>query len=452
MSPYRCAWPAGARRGSTQGESIDVANLPEAMSSCASSPSRIAASAPTRSASIPWPRRAPRYANMMTGRGGAGRLEPLPSSWPRICSCRPAAQWSANFRKRRSPSIWRPAGKDQILSLYLNKVLFRRRRVWPGSGAGEILFGKHAQRTRSSRGRHPGGQAFRGTGPPLSRLPMQMPARSAPRSCRRWKRPAISISIQGPAAFRVTACSSTAWPVRARIEAAPRRTSVGGNDFVVSLGMWTPNMLAAAGGLKAAEEGTLMHELGHTLGLEHGGRRDNGSLDETNCKPNYQSVMNYAWQVPNVDPGRPLDYQRFGKGDPGGEQPSTRSPSRAWPGCLVRSSTGGAAPPGWSTATWRSTGPGTGPPLSRPARRPTSTTCRASTQVRQRVQHRDADQRTRLGPPPVRLRRASPPRGGRQPRRHARRVVRRVGAQGRLGRPDRGDEHRQGGTRPVATP
>ncbi|WP_156046064.1 CARDB domain-containing protein [Herbidospora cretacea] len=87
----------------------------------------------------------------------------------------------------------------------------------------------------------------------------------------------------------------------------------GGDDFLVSLGMWTPAEIAAAGGLKAAEEGTLMHELGHTLGLEHGGRRDDGSLDATNCKPNYQSVMNYAWQMPQVDPGRPLDYQRFGK-------------------------------------------------------------------------------------------------------------------------------------------
>jgi hypothetical protein len=36
--------------------------------------------------------------------------------------------------------------------------------------------------------------------------------------------------------------------------------------------------------------GTIMHELGHTLGLGHGG------TDATNCKPNYISVMNYDRQ------------------------------------------------------------------------------------------------------------------------------------------------------------
>jgi probable HAF family extracellular repeat protein len=38
--------------------------------------------------------------------------------------------------------------------------------------------------------------------------------------------------------------------------------------------------------------GTFMHELGHTLGLRHGG------TDHLNFKPNYHSVMNYTWQVP----------------------------------------------------------------------------------------------------------------------------------------------------------
>jgi hypothetical protein len=47
-----------------------------------------------------------------------------------------------------------------------------------------------------------------------------------------------------------------------------------------------------------------MHELGHTLGLEHGG-------DEAhNCKPNYLSVLNYAYGLPSAggDPNLPLDY------------------------------------------------------------------------------------------------------------------------------------------------
>ena len=40
---------------------------------------------------------------------------------------------------------------------------------------------------------------------------------------------------------------------------------------------------------------TIMHELGHDLGLRHGGSTD------TNCKPNYNSIMNYRFQFPGVD-------------------------------------------------------------------------------------------------------------------------------------------------------
>jgi gametolysin peptidase M11 len=55
---------------------------------------------------------------------------------------------------------------------------------------------------------------------------------------------------------------------------------------------------------------TIMHELGHNLGLQHGG------ADSTNYKPNYNSVMNYLYQFPGVDtnctpPGDGLlDYSR----------------------------------------------------------------------------------------------------------------------------------------------
>jgi len=40
----------------------------------------------------------------------------------------------------------------------------------------------------------------------------------------------------------------------------------------------------------------LMHELGHTLGLHHGG------TDDINYKPNYPSVMNYLWNLRGVRP------------------------------------------------------------------------------------------------------------------------------------------------------
>lgn len=61
------------------------------------------------------------------------------------------------------------------------------------------------------------------------------------------------------------------------------------NDFIITLGAWTP-----AGGTNDQQAGTLMHEMGHTLGLHHGGG------DEDNYKPNYHSVMNYTWQVPQT--------------------------------------------------------------------------------------------------------------------------------------------------------
>ena len=54
-----------------------------------------------------------------------------------------------------------------------------------------------------------------------------------------------------------------------------------GNDFLVTLGAWT-----LPGGTPAQQAGTFMHELGHTLGLHHGGS------DDVNYKLNYYSVMN----------------------------------------------------------------------------------------------------------------------------------------------------------------
>ena len=45
--------------------------------------------------------------------------------------------------------------------------------------------------------------------------------------------------------------------------------------------------------------GLLMHELGHTIGLNHGGPsdgEDDYDDDDDNCKPNYVSVMNYRFQ------------------------------------------------------------------------------------------------------------------------------------------------------------
>ncbi|MGH8896868.1 MAG: thrombospondin type 3 repeat-containing protein, partial [Egibacteraceae bacterium] len=77
-----------------------------------------------------------------------------------------------------------------------------------------------------------------------------------------------------------------------------------GNDFVVSLGSWT-SVGGHNVGTQDQQAGTLMHEFGHDLDLRHGG------IDNTNCKPNYLSVMSYTRQIDNSPiPGRPLDYSR----------------------------------------------------------------------------------------------------------------------------------------------
>ena len=63
---------------------------------------------------------------------------------------------------------------------------------------------------------------------------------------------------------------------------------LGGNDFISH----------------NTDAGTLMHELGHNLNLDHG-----GSVPD-NCKPNYISVMNYNLQfgIPRLNGGVILDY------------------------------------------------------------------------------------------------------------------------------------------------
>jgi hypothetical protein len=95
----------------------------------------------------------------------------------------------------------------------------------------------------------------------------------------------------------------------------------GGGDSVVTLGLWgaddaancqnDPSQTLTSGqvycnnevGTLNVETGTLLHELGHSLALTHGGTYyrnvEYPSLPtyEPNCKPNYLSVMNYLFQV-----------------------------------------------------------------------------------------------------------------------------------------------------------
>jgi hypothetical protein len=76
---------------------------------------------------------------------------------------------------------------------------------------------------------------------------------------------------------------------------------VWGNDFMISLGAFDGGV-----GSRDQQAATFMHELGHNLGLHHGG----ASNDSLNCKPHYLSVMNYAYQFKNFDTARPLEYSR----------------------------------------------------------------------------------------------------------------------------------------------
>jgi hypothetical protein len=105
----------------------------------------------------------------------------------------------------------------------------------------------------------------------------------------------------------------------------PRKTSgiadVGGADLMITLGQWDGGK-----GTDFVQATTLMHEMGHLFGLRHGGLRDTVvtqtlgtrtfqvvTLDpQPNCKPNYQSVMNYLFQIRGVgDNGTAaVDYSR----------------------------------------------------------------------------------------------------------------------------------------------
>jgi len=72
---------------------------------------------------------------------------------------------------------------------------------------------------------------------------------------------------------------------------------IGGNDVVISLGAFAGNV-----GSTGQQTGTILHEIGHNIFLDHGG------VDGLNCKPNYLSVMNYLFQFDVLIKDRPLDF------------------------------------------------------------------------------------------------------------------------------------------------
>jgi len=64
--------------------------------------------------------------------------------------------------------------------------------------------------------------------------------------------------------------------------------AIPNDSFVVTLGLW------AGGGNSDQKVGTFVHEFGHNLGLFHGGN------ENRNYKPNYLSVMTYAFQTTGI--------------------------------------------------------------------------------------------------------------------------------------------------------
>ena len=90
----------------------------------------------------------------------------------------------------------------------------------------------------------------------------------------------------------------------ARGAARPEKSS----NFILALGSLCPGGMARCPLTTAEAAGVFMHELGHTLGLGHG-----GPSDDVNRKPNHLSVMNYFFVLSGLlstTGGSVFDYAR----------------------------------------------------------------------------------------------------------------------------------------------
>ena len=129
----------------------------------------------------------------------------------------------------------------------------------------------------------------------------------------------------------------------------------GGNDMMVTLGGWS-----TPGGTPDQQAGTFMHEFGHTIGLRHGGG------DGVNYKPNYYSIMNYAWQMPKAayagswrldysrvalpDLDEALLFEQDGLAGAPGSLPGVAIPFRATDGMLSLGVSNGPEPMDWDNS------------------------------------------------------------------------------------------------------
>lgn len=127
-----------------------------------------------------------------------------------------------------------------------------------------------------------------------------------------------------------------------KVKSGSGYSDIGGADSLITLGLW-----GADGQTLNSQAGTFTHELGHSLALTHGGYYfdTQGSYVptvEANCKPNYQSVMNYLFQVDLLGPNGGLDYS---------SQQLIPLNEQALAGVNQLATTGGQAA-AYSTTTW----------------------------------------------------------------------------------------------------
>ncbi|HKD59395.1 MAG TPA: kelch repeat-containing protein, partial [Terracidiphilus sp.] len=90
-------------------------------------------------------------------------------------------------------------------------------------------------------------------------------------------------------------------------------SDLGGSDSAVTLGLWETDPKQDMSRRANVIAGTLFHEIGHTLALSHGGLYYDNLPSylptfEENCKPNYQSSMNYLFQLDGVGPNGAVAY------------------------------------------------------------------------------------------------------------------------------------------------